>query len=289
MVTSMTAFSRQSSQNEWGILVWELRSVNHRFLDLSIRLPESLRALETVVRERLGENINRGKVEAVLRHTIGAQPHIQLNFNDKMAQQLAIAASSARQYFPEAQTDLLAILAWPGILETTEILQPDTMKSAALELLQQSIDDLVLMRQREGSKIQVFIEERLATIMTIVADISLQIPTLLASERERMANRMAEFNDIEMNSQRLEQEMTILIQKTDVAEEIQRLRSHCEAMTETLSQRGPVGRRLDFLSQELNREANTLSSKALSVSLTHASVEMKVLIEQIREQVQNIE
>ena len=133
----MTAFSRQSSQNEWGILVWELRSVNHRFLDLSIRLPESLRALETVVRERLGENINRGKVEAVLRHTIGAQPHIQLNFNDKMAQQLAIAASSARQYFPEAQTDLLAILAWPGILETTEILQPDTMRSAALDLLQQ--------------------------------------------------------------------------------------------------------------------------------------------------------
>ena len=145
------------------------------------------------------------------------------------------------------------------------------------------------MRQREGSKIQVFIEERLATIMTIVADISLQIPMLLAGERERIASRMAEFNNIEMNSQRLEQEMTMLIQKTDVAEEIQRLRSHCEAMIETLSQRGPVGRRLDFLSQELNREANTLSSKALSVSLTHASVEMKVLIEQIREQVQNIE
>ncbi len=207
----------------------------------------------------------------------------------KWLQQLAIAASSARQYFPEAQTDLLAILAWPGMLETTEILQFDTMKSAVLELLQQSIDDLVQMRRREGSKIQVFIEERLAAIMTIVADISLQIPMLLAGERERIAGRMAEFNAIEMNSQRLEQEMTMLIQKTDVAEEIQRLRSHCEAMTETLSQRGPVGHRLDFLSQELNREANTLSSKALSVSLTHASVEMKVLIEQIREQVQNIE
>jgi uncharacterized protein (TIGR00255 family) len=288
MVASMTAFSRQSSQNAWGELTWELRSVNQRFLDLNIRLPESLRGLEPAVRECLSKKLHRGKVEASLRFTPGSQLLQRLSLNSKITQQLAEVANEARRYFPDAQTDLMAILSWPGVLETTDQTQQELVNTCAVELLQQAVDDLINMRRKEGARIKAFIQERLTQILSIVNHISQQIPQFLAVERERMTAKITELN-VELNTQRLEQEMTILIQKSDVAEEIQRLRSHCEAMEEALSQPAAVGRRLDFLSQELNREANTLSSKALAVSLTQASVEIKVLIEQIREQVQNIE
>lgn len=288
MVASMTAFSRQSSPSEWGVLVWELRTVNHRFLDASIRLPESLRTLEPAVRELLSTKLHRGKIEATLRLVSGSQAPFRFNFNEGVIKQLADAANNVRTYFPDAQTDLLAVLNWPGVLET-ETMNHDTVNQAALELLQHAIVDLLQMRRREGAQIKTFIQQRLEAILAIIVDVSQQIPSLLTAERERIALRIAELNHTDFNAQRLEQEMAILIQKTDVAEEIQRLGSHCQAMTDALSQSGPIGRRLDFLSQELHREANTLGSKALAVSLTHASIEMKVLIEQIREQVQNIE
>lgn len=287
MVASMTAFSRQSSQHDGGMWVWELRTVNHRFLDVGIRLPESLRALEPVVRERLSKKLHRGKVEAVLREALAPQAPGRLHCNEGVMQQLAGAADCVRKYFPDARTDLLAILAWPGVL-ATEAPNPEAADSAVIALLEQAIDDLVQMRRCEGEQVKAFIQQRLTAILAVVAEVSRQIPELLAIERERIALRIAELNT-NFDAQRLEQEMAILIQKTDVAEEIQRLGSHCQAMSEALAQPGAVGRRLDFLSQELHREANTLSSKALAIALTHASIEMKVLIEQIREQVQNIE
>lgn len=286
MAISMTAFAHKSIQDE-RMLVWELRTVNHRFLDIHVRLPETLSALEPVVRERLAKKLNRGKVEAVLRHQ-GNHSSARLNFNDNNARELADRANKARQYFPEAKTDLLAILAWPGILEAVEVPAEDTLTAPALALLDQAIADLLDMRRCEGLRIKHFIQHRIGAIQRMLEVISQQIPQLISLERERILARVAEFK-LEINSQRLEQEMLILIQKTDVAEEIQRLRSHCEAMNEALEQSGTIGRRMDFLSQELNREANTLSSKVLSISLTEACIEIKVWIEQIREQVQNIE
>lgn len=287
MVTSMTAFSRQSSQKDWGVLIWELRSVNHRFFDLSMRLPDSLRALEPVVREKLSKKLHRGKVEAFLKLTPTNHNVVHINFNEAIVQKLADAGDMVLKYFPNAQTDVLAILAWPGVIET-EIVHHETANAEVLELLQQCIDDLVEMRRREGEKIKAFIQQRLNVILELIAKVSEQIPQLLAAERERIQMRIVELSS-DIDLQRLEQEMLVLIQKTDVSEEIQRLASHCQAMALALSQTGAMGRRLDFLSQELNREANTLSSKALGITLTQASIEMKVLIEQIREQVQNIE
>ncbi len=283
----MTAFSRQSSQSEWGTLLWEIRTVNHRFLDLSIRLPEALRSLEPAVRELIGEKLHRGKIEVALRLTSGAQTATQFNFNEALLKQLAEATHHVQQYFPEARTDLLDILNWPGILET-ETIQPDSINTTALELLTQTIDDLLQMRQREGAQIKLFIQQRLNSIEAEISAVETQIPQLLAAEKQKINLRITELN-IQVDQQRLEQEMAVLIQKADVAEELQRLSGHCQAMNEILSQSGAVGRRLDFLSQELNREANTLSSKSLNMFLTRASVEMKVFIEQIREQVQNIE
>ena len=288
MVASMTAFSRQSSQGNWGEFTWELRSVNHRYLEISIRLPESLRSLEPMVREALSKKLHRGKVDASLRYALTAEVSPpSLNLNESVVKQLADAGATVRKHFPDAQTDLLALLAWPGVLEPSTIAQ-ETLSQAALRLLVSTLEDLVAMRQREGLQIKTFIQQRLSAILAAIAQVEASLPQLLAAEKERIALKIAELN-LESSGQRLEQEMALLLQKTDIAEEIQRLNSHCQAMTAALSQAGAVGRRLDFLSQELHREANTLSSKALAVSLTHASVEMRVFIEQIREQVQNIE
>lgn len=285
MVASMTAFSRQASQkNDWGNLVWELRTVNHRFLDMNIRLPETLRALEPQVRERISEKCQRGKVEASLKWTVQQSA---LAINLESIRQLYSASEKIREYFPAAGVDVFSILSWPGVLET-ENKNQEIVTRETLELLEKALDDLTAMRRREGGQIKTFIEQRLDTILEIVADISRRIPDLLKAERGRMIKQLFEL-DLEINSQRLEQEMVLLIHKTDVEEEIQRLIGHCQAMKQSLEQTGSVGRRLDFLTQELHREANTLSSKALDLTLTHASVEMKVLIEQIREQVQNIE
>lgn len=286
MAISMTAFSRQSSQSNGGALVWELRTVNHRFLDISIRLPDSLRALEPAVREELRERLQRGKVEAVLRIISEPRPE-RLNLNETLVKQLAETSEKVRQHFPQMQTDFFSLLAWPGVMET-EAAQQEVLTSEVLQSLRRALDDLVQMRQREGAQIRTYIQERLDAISALTAQVTQQIPELLAAERERMVGRIAEL-DIQLDEQRLAQEMAIIIQKTDISEELQRLDSHCQAMTAALSEPGALGRRLDFLSQELHREANTLSSKALSVSLTHASIEMRVLIEQIREQVQNIE
>ena len=178
-------------------------------------------------------------------------------------------------------------MAWPGITESEGDLQ-EGLSANLLELLQRTLDDLIQMRQREGAQIHDYIQERLDAILDLTAQVSQQIPELLAAERSRFTHRIAEL-DVQIDEQRLAQEMAIIIQRTDVAEELHRLHSHCQAMAGALTKPDAIGRRLDFLSQELHREANTLSSKALSVSLTHASIEMKVLIEQIREQVQNIE
>ncbi len=287
MVASMTAFSRQSTQVDSGILTWELRAVNHRFLEINTRLPETLRILEMSVREIIGKKIQRGKIEATLKLTTNLDtPHIKIN--EGIVVQLAVAEKALQQHFPNLHANLLTLLAWPGVIET-EVVNTEIISTEVLKLLDRAIEDLVQMRKREGSLIKDFIEHRLLSIKNLVDEIQQQIPHLLAAERQRYIDRARELA-VALDPHRLEQELVLLIQKADVAEEIQRLTAHCHAMLLILNQKeGAIGRRLDFLSQELLREANTLSSKALDISLTHASVEIKVLVEQIREQVQNIE
>lgn len=284
----MTAFTRQTNQFLDGTLTWEIRTVNHRYLDLSIRMPECLRHLEQNLRQQISQKIHRGKVEAMLR--LGTDnktsPHFVLN--EKLLEQLAAACTKVTEYFPHAQNDSLAILNWPGIIVESELEQGEIVEKEVFALLDRAIGDILQMRQNEGARIRQFILERIETISGIVKQIHAQIPQLLAAERERLQKRLTELQD-DSNPLRLEQEMLLLIQKTDIAEEIQRLESHCLSMRDVLSHSSPTGRRLDFLSQEMHREANTLSNKALSTSLVNASIEMRVLIEQIREQVQNIE
>lgn len=284
----MTAFTRQTNQFLDGTLTCEIRTVNHRYLDLSIRMPECLRHLEQNLRQQISQKIHRGKVEAMLRLGTGnkTSPHFVLN--EKLLEQLAAACIKVTEYFPHAQNDSLAILNWPGIIVESELEQGEIVEKEVFALLDRAIGDILQMRQNEGARIRQFILERIETISGIVKQIHAQIPQLLAAERERLQKRLTELQD-DSNPLRLEQEMLLLIQKTDIAEEIQRLESHCLSMRDVLSHSSPTGRRLDFLSQEMHREANTLSNKALSTSLVNASIEMRVLIEQIREQVQNIE
>jgi uncharacterized protein (TIGR00255 family) len=287
MIASMTAFARRSHQQQWGTFTWELRSVNHRFLEISVRLPEFMRELEQAVRSQLSSKISRGKCDVFLRFSQDVNPGEGLSINTQVLAKLSQTGQEVLKYFPDAHTDLLAVLNWPGVIEN-RLMDNEQVSAAAIELLRLTVNDLIEVRKAEGRQIKEFILQRLAAISQHVHQISAELPKLLELERERLATRLQEWSE-QLEQQRLEQEMVLLIQKTDIAEEIQRLSGHCQAMREALDQSGPVGRRLDFLSQELHREANTLGNKALTFSLVQASLEMKVLIEQIREQVQNIE
>ncbi len=287
MIASMTAFSHQSLQSPWGTLTWELRAVNHRFLDSSLRLPENFKQLEPLIREKIQGKIQRGKIEAQLKFNSGENAPLHWSLNLGVVKELSAKCQAIKPFFPDAKTDLLAILSWPQVL-SVENNQQSEIHQLAIELLSKTLNDLQQMRLREGSQTKVFIEQRLQRIIQIVKSLETEVPQLLVEQRERLKSRLADLN-LSVDPQRLEQEIVLLIQKFDIAEEIQRVISHCEAMNHALSAEGAQGRRLDFLTQELHREANTLGSKASAVSVNQASIELKVWIEQIREQVQNIE
>ena len=288
MIRSMTAFARAEHQDERGELVWELRSVNHRYLEIHPRLPEELRGLETGVRERIGACIGRGKVEAVLSHrpTAGVAEEIQVN--ETFLDQLLESMRRVRNKLPDApQPDLLRVLAWPGTLLTVH---PDLtpVQEQAMTLLEEALDRLVAMRETEGRRLAEMIERRCEALHEQVEQARRRMPEVIAALRERLRNRLEEVSG-SLDQERLEQEMVLLAQRLDVDEELDRLNMHLKAVREVLQRDEPVGRRLDFLMQELNREANTLGSKSADAETTAISVEMKVLIEQMREQIQNIE
>jgi uncharacterized protein (TIGR00255 family) len=287
MIASMTAFSHQTTQTSWGILTWELRTVNHRFLDVSLRLPENLRVLEPTIREKISSTLQRGKIEAHLKFTPAPESPVHLVLSMGLVKELSEKCRLIQSYFPAARINLLEVLSWPGALNA-EMVHQDALHQAVVELLLSTLQDLQEMRFKEGAQIKTFIAQRLQSIQQIVESVEKEMPRLLTAQQERLQKRLAELN-LSLDLQRLEQEVVLLIQKSDIAEEIQRLKSHCHAMLETISAKGAHGRRLDFLAQELNREANTMSSKALAISISQAGIELKVLIEQIREQVQNIE
>lgn len=288
MIRSMTAFARQESSTDFGDLVWELRSVNHRYLETFVRLPEDLRAIEQRVREHISRRLKRGKVEAVLRFKAAPSVDAPLNVNTDLVDQLAKALHKIGVHAHDSKScTSMDILRWPGVVEPQEQDQ-EALQSGALELLDQALTQLVETRQREGERLGGFIAERLASSRTFVASARERMPQVLQNIRDRLEARLGDLKK-EMDEARIEQEMVMLAQRLDVDEEMDRLGAHLDEMDSVLKRKEPVGRRLDFLTQEMNREANTLASKSADKEMTAAAVELKVLIEQIREQVQNIE
>lgn len=287
MVHSMTAFARAERAGAHGTLSWELRSVNHRYLEPHLRLPESFRDLEGAVREALRQGLSRGKLECTLRFaedSTGAALQVD---RTRAAQLVAAAEIVAGLIQHPAPLNPLEVLAWPGVL-VADAADPQALNSAALSLFSQALDALKKDRSREGSDLAKLLDERLDTIVVEVAALRELVPQMLAGQRQKILERCAEMQ-AELDPQRLEQELVLLAQKSDVAEELDRLSTHVSEVRRVLKAGGAAGRRLDFLMQELNREANTLGSKAFDTRSTQAAINLKVLIEQMREQVQNIE
>jgi uncharacterized protein (TIGR00255 family) len=288
MTRSMTAFARESSNGELGQLTWELRSVNHRFLEPHLRLPDELRGLETAVRERLAARLGRGKVDCTLRFAPTADGAARLKINRRLLEQLLVVADEIATRIGEPATPhVIDLLRWPGLLEEPAQ-DTDAIAAAALALLEQALDGLIAAREREGARLKALILERCEKLAAQVDTVRARMPDVLTAVRTRLRERLAEVK-AELDPARLEQEMALIAQRLDVDEEMDRLKVHIAEVQKSLAGNAPVGRRLDFLMQELNREANTLSSKSADAETTHAAVEMKVLIEQMREQVQNLE
>ena len=287
MIRSMTAFARDSSTSELGELVWELRSVNHRYLESHLRLPEDMKILEPRVRERLGKRLGRGKLDVNLRFKPAAGSSAGLQINQTLVGQLLQAVAQIEKEVPDAPPRPMEILRWPGVLEPVV---PDLspVHEAAAVLLEQAIDELIQTREREGLRMKEVVQTRCVAMRQQVENARQRVPEVLEALRERLRTRLAEITDT-LDSDRVEQEMVLLVQRLDVDEELDRLYAHLDEVEAVLERDEPVGRRLDFLMQELNREANTLGSKSADSETTAISVEMKVLIEQMREQVQNIE
>lgn len=286
MIRSMTAYAGGERVTPWGTLGCELRSVNHRFLEVGVRLPEELRALEPQLRERVAARVSRGKLELVMRLR---QPEAaaSLSVNEALVEQLGELALRLHSRFPHMRVEFTELLQYPGVLqgETTDAA---ALQAEALALLDQVIDGFVQAREREGDKLAVAISERVDGIERIAAEVRELIPAIREGQRAKLAARLADLPH-PVDPGRAEQELVLWLQKLDVDEELDRLGSHIAEIRRVLRQREPVGRRLDFLLQEFNRESNTLGSKSVDSRTSNASVELKVLIDQIREQVQNIE
>jgi uncharacterized protein (TIGR00255 family) len=288
MIRSMTAFTRLDEQADWGSLSLELRSVNHRYLEVSLRLPEELRALDPKIRETVRRYLNRGKLDCSFRYQLPETSESQLEIDEELAKRLAALSREIDHFlFNPAQANSFDILRWPGVLKSGEP-DWDKIRAEAISLLEKGLKDLVVAREREGDRLQQLIRQRLENIQGIVTEVRDHLPGILENYRQRLVDRLQEVK-AQLDADRVEQEVVLLAQKMDVDEELDRLVAHVDEVTHVLEKDEPVGRRLDFLMQELNREANTLGSKSVSAETTRASVDLKVLIEQMREQVQNIE
>jgi uncharacterized protein (TIGR00255 family) len=284
----MTAFARETSSDGRGDLTWELRSVNHRFLEVYLRLPEDLRGLDPRVRERVTARLARGKLDCSLRFIPSPGAGVALRVNrDYLKQLLAAGGAVGELAGRQADPDPFDLLRWPGVIDEQ---QPDLtpVQEQALALLERALDSLVATRAREGRRLGGLVLERCERLQACVAGVRERMPQVLADVRQRLLERLAEVK-AELDPSRVEQELVLLAQRLDVDEEMDRLAAHLEEIRSVVASDKPVGRRLDFLMQELNREANTLASKSSDVEVTRLAVDMKVLIEQMREQIQNIE
>ena len=288
MVHSMTAFSRQQLEHEWGSLTWEIRSVNHRYLEPSIRLPDNFRSLENPIRKQLRDKLYRGKIECLLRFRTVEANQIDWQLNLDLISQLTKANLEINNNIGgDYKLSSLDILKWPGVISDQSI-DEEVFNKEAMGLFEKALDDLMVVREREGASLRYAILKRIALIQRIIDSIQAKMPSIILKQKENLLNKLEDIK-AEFEPTRLEQEITLLAQKADVDEELDRLNSHLQEAKRVLDSSGQIGRRLDFLMQELNREANTLSSKSIVVETTQSAVELKVLIEQMREQIQNIE
>ncbi|WP_328188776.1 YicC/YloC family endoribonuclease [Marinobacter sp. OP 3.4] len=288
MIRSMTAFARQETQSEWGVLTCEIRTVNHRYLEPSFRLPEALRELENGFRDHLRKTLGRGKVDVGMRLQASETADTGVVVNDRLAESLNEAINHVNRMLDNpAHISAIDVLRWPGVLEREE---PDLspVKAAADELFRRAVEDLVQVREREGERLRPLFDERLSAMTALVGQVRERMPELLKAQEETLRERFRAAS-VELDPDRISQEMVMLAQKSDVAEELDRLDAHLIEVSDTLQRNDAIGRRLDFLMQELNREANTLSSKSIDADVTRIAVDMKVYIEQMREQVQNLE
>jgi uncharacterized protein (TIGR00255 family) len=288
MLRSMTGFARAERVTPAGLLAWEIRSVNHRFLEIGLRLPEELRASEAEYRRAIGAVARRGKVDASFYVRPGPAAGRDLTLDEDLLDRLVAQASALRRRLgPEGRIDAADLLRWPGVVKDAER-DAAPLAAAAMDLLAEALAAFTTSRAAEGERIAEMLGSRVAQVSQIARAVAARLPEVQARIRVRMQERLAALG-AEVNPERLEQEIALLLQKMDVAEELDRLQSHVTELTATLESGEAVGRKLDFLMQEFNREANTLSSKSQDVETTRQAVELKVLIEQMREQIQNVE
>lgn len=287
MIQSMTGYARHEFKADWGTATWEMRSVNQRFLETYFRLPEQIRSLENPLRERLRKQLQRGKVECNLRLQIEQKTEGGLCLNEELARSLISSANWVANQSSSAQINPLDVLRWPGVVAQQED-DMDAIQADVMAAFDACLAEFIENRASEGKALERLIDERLDGIAEQVTFVRGRMPEVLQWQREKL---LARFEDasIELDPQRLETEMVLLAQKTDVAEELDRLSAHVVETRKILRKGGACGRRLDFMMQEFNREANTLGSKSINTDITAAAVELKVLIEQMREQIQNIE
>lgn len=287
MIYSMTAFARLEVKKDWGDAVWEIRSVNQRYLENFFRLPEQFRGLENTLREKLRQSLTRGKIECSLRIETKKQTNAELNLNKELANQVIQSLQWIKAQAGEGEINLTDVLRYPCVVEPQEQ-DLDAISQDLLTAFDDLLTDFIAMRGREGEKLNDIIQQRLDAITVVADKVRSQMPAVLQWQRERLLQR---FEDAQVNldPQRVEQEMILLAQRVDVAEELDRLQMHVKETTNILKKGGAVGRKLDFMMQELNRESNTLASKSINADITASAVELKVLIEQMREQIQNLE
>lgn len=287
MIYSMTAFAHHELKQPWGSATWEIRSVNQRFLETYFRLPDPFRALEPLLRERLRATLTRGKVECSLRLDINPHQNDGLTLNQDYAKQVLQSLHWLKETAGEGEFHLVDVLRFPGVVEAKgqnlDQIQQDLLNGFELVL-----QDFLAMRAREGENLQDLIQQRLNAVAHEVAKVQVMMPQVLQWQKERLKQRLDELN-VHFDANRLEQEMVLLMQKSDVEEELDRLQLHIKETMSILRNGGSVGRKLDFMMQELNRESNTLASKSINADVTNSAVELKVLIEQMREQIQNLE
>ncbi len=287
MIRSMTAYARREIKGNWGSAAWELRSVNQRYLETYIRLPEQFRSLEPVIRERVRARLTRGKVECNLRFDLDPSAQGTLQLNEKLAKQLVEAAQWVKMQSDEGEINPLDVLRWPGVMVAEEQ-DLDAISNELLVALDGALDDFILARESEGASLKTLIEQRLDGVSAEVVKVRAQMPNVLLWQRERLVSKL-EDAQVQLENNRLEQELVLMAQRVDVAEELDRLEAHVKETHKILKKEEAVGRRLDFMMQEFNRESNTLASKSINSDVTTSAIELKVLIEQMREQIQNIE
>ncbi len=282
----MTAYARREIKGEWSIAEWEMQSVNQRYLEIYIHLPELFRNLEPIIRKSIRSRLTRGKVECTLSFEIDPNAQHSMKLNKKLAQKVIKAANWIKMQ-SNGTINSIDILRWPGVISNTKS-DLGEINEKLIHTLEDVLDDFIASRKREGTELQIFIEQHLNNISAIIIKLRTLMPNILQWQKSRLLTKLDEVK-LQLDNSRLEQELVLIAQRLDVIEELDRLEAHVKETHNILKQKGAVGRHLNFMMQEFNRESNTLAAKSINNDITTSAIELKVLIEQMREQIQNIE